>query len=302
MRARHMTVQCSHVALHVPLRSSDRGATLQPMVHWRRVTDGNPVDPALPFRGRSTCAGQCRRSMLRAAAAFSRATRAGIVPLARRQRRLAPGAADAAAPGKWPGRRGHSGSAATEHTFVSSHFRIDEHELRSYLDRKGLVINVRVHRIARSHPLLTRARACQATPKHFVVKFCPLCARPHMNKPDNLWKLYIKREDGAFFCHRCGIKGSWFDLKRQVAAAVRRALARAPPCLTPLAAERSSETLGSLRPRANPSPRLHRPLPCPASRPPLGRRRDPSSARSTRAWLPASVACCPASSPRSCST
>lgn len=47
-----------------------------------------------------------------------------------------------------------------------------------------------------------------------VVKFCPVCPKPHYNKPDNLWKVYIHDASGAFNCFRCQSKGSWFDLKK----------------------------------------------------------------------------------------
>ena len=33
---------------------------------------------------------------------------------------------------------------------------------------------------------------------------------------DNLYKLYISKETGSFFCHRCGAKGSWFDFKSRL--------------------------------------------------------------------------------------
>jgi len=81
-------------------------------------------------------------------------------------------------------------------TFVSSHFRVDEAELERYLRRKDL--------------------ALKHTPSHFIVRECPFCTKPHRGKADNLWKLYIKREDGAFFCHRCGSRGSMFDLKAKL--------------------------------------------------------------------------------------
>lgn len=31
-----------------------------------------------------------------------------------------------------------------------------------------------------------------------------------------MYKMYIKRGTGAFFCHRCGSSGSWYDLKREL--------------------------------------------------------------------------------------
>src|SRR5690606_10657167 len=32
----------------------------------------------------------------------------------------------------------------------------------------------------------------------------------------NMWKLYIHRHTGAFMCHRCGSKGSWYDFKMRL--------------------------------------------------------------------------------------
>ncbi len=78
--------------------------------------------------------------------------------------------------------------------FTSSHFRVDSAIVTTYLDRRGL--------------------AYRDTPTHLVVRICPLCSKPHNNEPTNLFKLYIRKQDGAFFCHRCGIGGSFFDFKK----------------------------------------------------------------------------------------
>jgi hypothetical protein len=42
----------------------------------------------------------------------------------------------------------------------------------------------------------------------FVVQQCPFC---HLGtiEPSNQWKLYIRSQDGVFFCHRCQRKGAW---------------------------------------------------------------------------------------------
>lgn len=82
------------------------------------------------------------------------------------------------------------GNAAT---FVSSYFRLEPGAVAAYLDRHGL--------------------SYRDTPTHFIVRACPLCGKPHGEKTDNLWKLYVRKADGAFFCHRCGAGGSWYDLK-----------------------------------------------------------------------------------------
>lgn len=51
------------------------------------------------------------------------------------------------------------------------------------------------------------------TSTHVVMKECPFCTKPTHDKADNLYKLYVKLGGGAYFCHRCGAKGSWYDLK-----------------------------------------------------------------------------------------
>ncbi|KAK5578749.1 hypothetical protein RB653_008422 [Dictyostelium firmibasis] len=77
-------------------------------------------------------------------------------------------------------------------TFVSSHYKVNEESMLSYLDRKKMVYKI--------------------IGKQIIVKECPLC-HDTKGKFDNFWKLYISRETAAFFCHRCGCKGSWIDLK-----------------------------------------------------------------------------------------
>lgn len=80
-------------------------------------------------------------------------------------------------------------------TFVSSHYKIDDSDIRSYLDRKSMQYRLNSNEV--------------------IVKFCNFCP-DHKDKQDNLWKLYISRETGAWLCHRCGKSGSWFDLKRSL--------------------------------------------------------------------------------------
>ena len=43
---------------------------------------------------------------------------------------------------------------------------------------------------------------------------CPMCPKPHNNKPDNLYTLNFKENEGAFLCFRCGSHGSWYDFVR----------------------------------------------------------------------------------------
>lgn len=37
-----------------------------------------------------------------------------------------------------------------------------------------------------------------------------------MGKADNMFKLYVQIGGGAYFCHRCGGKGSWYDFKMKL--------------------------------------------------------------------------------------
>jgi twinkle protein len=82
-------------------------------------------------------------------------------------------------------------------TFVSSHFQLERSELSQTLSHHGL--------------------DAKESGDHLIVRECPLCSKPTMGRADNMWKLYILKASGAFFCHRCGTKGSWFDLKQRLA-------------------------------------------------------------------------------------
>lgn len=80
-------------------------------------------------------------------------------------------------------------------TYVSGYFQLNEGEVEKYLDRHAFI-----HRCTREHA---------------IVEECPFCP-PTKSNPDNLNKLYILRESGAFLCHRCKSKGSWFDFRKQL--------------------------------------------------------------------------------------
>jgi hypothetical protein len=86
---------------------------------------------------------------------------------------------------------GESGASA----FVSTHFKLPASEVVRFLTRHKLE-----HRVDGGE---------------IVCKSCPFC-RPTKNMLDNMFKLYIRAENGVFFCHRCGSKGSWFDLTSKV--------------------------------------------------------------------------------------
>ena len=51
---------------------------------------------------------------------------------------------------------------------------------------------------------------------HVLLQECPFCPKPTKGKADNQYKLYVQVGDGAYFCHRCGAGGSWYDLKQRL--------------------------------------------------------------------------------------
>jgi len=57
---------------------------------------------------------------------------------------------------------------------------------------------------------------CNST--HVILRVCPFCTKPHNDKLDNMYKLYIQLGTGAFICHRCTASGSWYDFKRRIAS------------------------------------------------------------------------------------
>ena len=95
---------------------------------------------------------------------------------------------------RWGGYGGGGGSG----TFVSSYYEVNPDDITALLLRKNLKY--------------------RHTSEHLIVRDCPFCS-PTGGKADNLFKLYIQRTGGAYFCHRCGNKGSWFDFKTRVGAA-----------------------------------------------------------------------------------
>lgn len=55
----------------------------------------------------------------------------------------------------------------------------------------------------------------RTTHTHVIIRECPFC-HPTKGKADNMFKLYVQIGGGAYFCHRCGSKGSWFDFKMKM--------------------------------------------------------------------------------------
>ena len=56
----------------------------------------------------------------------------------------------------------------------------------------------------------------RTTRTHIILKECPFCEKPTNDKADNQYKLYVSIGGGAYFCHRCGAKGSWYDFKMKM--------------------------------------------------------------------------------------
>ena len=54
------------------------------------------------------------------------------------------------------------------------------------------------------------------TRTHFILEECPFCSKPTNGKSDNLYKCYIHRSSGQYFCQRCGQGGSWYDFVRRL--------------------------------------------------------------------------------------
>ena len=53
---------------------------------------------------------------------------------------------------------------------------------------------------------------------HIILRECPFCEKPTNGKTDNMYKCYIRIDNGSpvYHCHRCGNGGSWFDLKKKL--------------------------------------------------------------------------------------
>lgn len=87
-------------------------------------------------------------------------------------------------------------------SFVSKHntslsSTISSNDIEQYLGKKNLVYSM--------------------SNSHFKVRECPFC-HSIKGKRDNMFKLHIEREQGVFFCHRCGASGSWYHFKQKLGA------------------------------------------------------------------------------------
>ena len=70
--------------------------------------------------------------------------------------------------------------------------------------------NEQIFNFLKNHNLQYKTRSSG----QIVVEACPLCPKPHNDRPNNLWTLNFKPESGAYLCFRCGSYGSWHDFLR----------------------------------------------------------------------------------------
>lgn len=83
--------------------------------------------------------------------------------------------------------------------------------------------------------------AHRITSQHVIFEECPFCNKPTRSKPDNQYKLYVSLQNGAYFCHRCGTGGSWFDFRHRLGAPSGAQMARdSTPSPTTSAADLSA--------------------------------------------------------------
>jgi hypothetical protein len=49
-----------------------------------------------------------------------------------------------------------------------------------------------------------------------VLKYCPVCPKPHNHETSNLHTMNIKATNGLWNCFRCGQNGNWFEFKKRI--------------------------------------------------------------------------------------
>ena len=100
----------------------------------------------------------------------------------------------------------HDGPSQSQFRLFSSVF-VSKHNHSLNVTSNDILEYCNAHGIA-THDART-------TNSHVILKECPFCEKPTRNKADNFYKLYLQIGGGAYFCHRCGAGGSWFDWKIQ---------------------------------------------------------------------------------------
>ena len=94
---------------------------------------------------------------------------------------------------------------------------MDQKRTRVFVSRHNNHLNVTSQTILEycgSHGVATHN--ARTSPTHVILEECPFCSKATNGKADNLFKLYIQIGGGAYFCHRCGSNGSWYDFKAQL--------------------------------------------------------------------------------------
>jgi twinkle protein len=82
-----------------------------------------------------------------------------------------------------------------------------------FVSKHNQSLNVTVQDIIEHVPTTHHSSHHRVTATHVILQECPFCSKATQNEPDNQYKLYVQLSSGAYFCHRCGTGGSWFDFK-----------------------------------------------------------------------------------------
>lgn len=86
-----------------------------------------------------------------------------------------------------------------EAPFVSGHFRLPSGAVVAYLERHGVKF--------------------RRSGTHVVIERCPFC-HDLKGQASNMYKNYVETSTGVYFCHRCGVGGSWYALRERISGVV----------------------------------------------------------------------------------
>ena len=116
-------------------------------------------------------------------------------------------------------RRRRRRRASTADVFVSRHTAVPREDVDAYVKSRILPAG---------GP--SQAARVDGSGSNLLLKECPsagFCSPTKYagtGKPGNDYKFAILRDGGAYFCHRCGGKGSWYDLRLGMSGAVPSSL------------------------------------------------------------------------------
>ena len=116
-------------------------------------------------------------------------------------------------------RRRRRRRASTADVFVSRHTAVPREDVDAYVKSRILPAG---------GP--SQAARVDGSGANLLLKECPsagFCSPTKYagtGKPGNDYKFAILRDGGAYFCHRCGGKGSWYDLRLGMSGAVPSSL------------------------------------------------------------------------------